>query len=35
MGCFERFLNWLEIENIPQSEKSIIRDLKTIGIIDS
>ena len=35
MGCFERFLNWLENENIPQSEKSIIRDLKTIGVIDS
>jgi hypothetical protein len=35
MGCFERFLNWLAIENISQSEKSIIRDLKTIGIIDS
>ena len=35
MGCFERFLNWLEIENIPQSEKSILKDLIKIGIIDS
>ncbi len=33
MGCFERFLNWLSIENIPQSEKSIIRDLMKIGIM--
>ena len=35
MGCFERFINWLNISNIPSSEQSIIRDLKTIGIIES
>lgn len=39
MGCFSallmRFLNWLAIENIPQSEKSIIRDLMKIGIMES
>jgi len=35
MGCLERFYKWLAIETIPESEKSIIRDLKTIGIIDS
>jgi hypothetical protein len=34
MGCVERFLNWLFIENIPNSEQSIIRDLMTIGVIE-
>jgi len=34
MNCFDRFLFWLSIENIPDSEKSIIRDLKTIGILE-
>jgi hypothetical protein len=38
MSCFESFynlLNHLFIPNIPNSEESIIRDLKTIGIIES
>ena len=35
MGCFERFLNWLVNEKMPQSEKSIINDLIKIGIIES
>jgi len=33
MSCWQRFLDWLSMSNIPDSEKSIIRDLKTIGII--
>ena len=33
MTCFKRFINWLNNENIPESEQSIIRDLKIIGII--
>jgi len=33
MSCFQSFLNWLNNDNIPDSEKSIIRDLKTIGVI--
>jgi hypothetical protein len=33
MNCFQRFMNWVNQENIPDSEKSIIRDLKTIGIM--
>lgn len=33
MSCFQRLLNWLNSEHIPDSEKSIIRDLKTIGVI--
>jgi hypothetical protein len=35
MGCFEKFLNWLAFDNIPDTEKSIIRDLKTIGILEN
>ena len=39
MGCFSallmRFSNWFSNENIPQSEKSIIRDLMKIGIMES
>lgn len=38
MSCFERFYNWLNhlfIPNIPTSEQSIMRDLQTIGIIES
>jgi len=35
MGCLERFYNWLAIETIPESEKSILRDLMKIGIIES
>jgi len=35
MSCFDRFCNWLNFENIPQSEKSIIRDLMKIGIMES
>lgn len=35
MGCFERLLNWLAIESIPNSEKSILRDLMKIGVIES
>ena len=38
MFCFERFCNWLNhlfIPNIPTNEQSIIRDLQTIGIIES
>jgi hypothetical protein len=27
MGCFERFMDWLNFSNMPQSEQSIIRDL--------
>lgn len=38
MNCFSallmRFLFWLNMENIPDSEKSILEDLKTIGIIN-
>jgi hypothetical protein len=34
MGCFERFMDWLNFSNMPQSEQSIIRDLMKIGIID-
>jgi len=33
MNCFQRFMNWVNQEHIPDSEKSIIRDLKTIGVI--
>ena len=35
MGCFERFLIWLSIDSIPENEKSILRDLMKIGIIES
>jgi hypothetical protein len=35
MGCLERFFNWLNISNMPTSEQSIIRDLMTIGAIES
>lgn len=34
MGCLERFLNWLNHNNIPASEQSIMRDLQTIGIAE-
>jgi hypothetical protein len=34
MGCLERFIDWLNFSNIPQSEQSIIRDLMKIGIIE-
>lgn len=34
MSCLERLYNWLSIDNIPSSEKSILRDLMTIGIIE-
>lgn len=30
MGCFERFLFWLNWNNIPESEKSILRDLEKL-----
>ena len=30
MGCFQRFIDWLNLQNIPTSEKSIIRDLLSI-----
>jgi hypothetical protein len=36
MSCFERFCDWLNIKfipDVPTSEKSIIRDLLTIGIL--
>jgi hypothetical protein len=33
MTCFQRFMDWLNNENIPESEQSIIRDLKIIGVI--
>jgi len=32
MTCFERFLFWLNWNNIPESEKSILRDLEKIGV---
>ena len=35
MTCWQRFCNWLSIDNIPASEKSIMRDLKTIGVMES
>jgi len=35
MTCWQKFCNWLSIDNIPESENSIIRDLKIIGIVDS
>jgi hypothetical protein len=34
MNCFERLLNWININNIPTSETSLLRDLLTIGIIN-
>lgn len=34
MGCFTRLINWLNIEYIPDSEKSILRDLMKIGVIE-
>lgn len=34
MGCLERFLFWLNKDNIPNSEQSILRDLQTIGIVE-
>lgn len=34
MGCIERLFNWINITNMPNSEKSILEDLKTIGIIN-
>ena len=33
MGCLQRFFNWLNHDNIPGSEQSIIRDLHKIGIM--
>lgn len=27
MGCFTRFIDWLNMRNIPQSERSIMSDL--------
>jgi hypothetical protein len=36
MGCFESFCDWINqkfIPDVPTSEKSIIRDLMTIGIL--
>lgn len=38
MSCFQKFYNWINhffIPNIPNSEESIMRDLQTIGIIES
>jgi hypothetical protein len=32
MSCFQRFLFWLTWDNIPESEKSILRDLEKIGV---
>jgi hypothetical protein len=34
MGCWEKFINWLSLSNIPNSEQSIMRDLITIGIAE-
>jgi hypothetical protein len=30
MGCFERFWFWLNWNNIPESEKSILKDLEQL-----
>jgi hypothetical protein len=30
MGCFERFWFWLNWKNIPESEKSILKDLEQL-----
>ena len=27
MGCWVRFCNWINLRNIPQSERSIMSDL--------
>jgi hypothetical protein len=35
MTCWQKFLDWLSMGNMPESEQSIIRDLKTIGIMPS
>jgi len=35
MGCWERFVNWINFKNIPFSEQSILRDLHTIGVADN
>lgn len=35
MTCWQKFIDWLLVANIPESEQSIIRDLKTIGIMPS
>lgn len=32
-GCFKRFLDWINRNNIPESQDSLIRDLNTIGIL--
>ena len=32
--CWKRFIDWLSISNIPKSEESLIRDLKTLGAIE-
>jgi hypothetical protein len=34
MGCWQKFINWLSLANVPDSEKSIMRDLITIGIVE-
>jgi len=31
LDCFHRFLFWLNWYNIPESQKSILRDLEKIG----
>lgn len=31
MTCYQRFLLWFNFENIPESEKSILKDLEKIG----
>ena len=32
MSCIDRFILWLNWNNIPESEKSILRDLEKIGV---
>jgi hypothetical protein len=31
MSCLDRFLLWFNWHNIPESERSILRDLEKIG----
>jgi hypothetical protein len=32
-NCFKRLLDWLNGNNMPESQDSLIRDLNTIGIL--
>jgi len=34
MNCWERFCNWINWYNIPQSERSLLSDLGKLGVAD-